>query len=312
MTVTVYWLQGGGCGGDSMSFLGAEAPDVVELLGSLGAELLFHPSLSNLTGAAHAALVDDLASGKTRLDILVVEGAVVRGPAGTGMFDTKGGRPRKDLIAALAKRAGTVVAAGTCASFGGFGGEGDIEATGLQFHRSEPGGFLGTEFRSLAGLPVVNLSGCPLHPEVLVGTLTALAGGIPLALDAFNRPIGWYGMMVHQGCTRNEYHEYRVEESVFGDKGCMFFHMGCHGPLVTGPCNKLLWNRRSSKTRAGVPCFGCTSPEFPPSYPFFATRNIEGIPIALPDGINRAHYMVYKVMAAAAAPQRLKDRETEV
>ena len=312
MTVSVYWLQCGGCGGDTMSFLGAESPDVVALLAGIDADLLFHPSLSNLTAAAHAALVDDLAGGRTRLDVLVVEGAVVRGPAGTGMFDTRNGRPRKDLVAALAKRAGFVVAAGTCASFGGFGADADIEATGLQFRRGEPGGFLGTEFRSQAGLPVVNLSGCPLHPEVLAGTLTALAGGYPLALDAFNRPIEWYGVMVHQGCTRNEYHEYRVEESAFGDKGCMFFHMGCHGPLVTGPCNKLLWNRRSSKTRAGVPCFGCTSPEFPPAYPFFATRNIEGIPIDLPNGVNRAHYMVYKVMAAAAAPQRLRDRETEV
>jgi hydrogenase small subunit len=119
-------------------------------------------------------------------------------------------------------------------------------------------------------------------------------------------------MMVHQGCTRNEYHEYRVEERKFGEKGCMFFHLGCHGPLVHGPCNKLLWNNRSSKTRVGVPCFGCTRPDFPQQYPFFQTRNIEGIPIELPEGISRAHYMAYKGMAAAAAPKRLKTRKTGI
>jgi hydrogenase small subunit len=88
--------------------------------------------------------------------------------------------------------------------------------------------------------------------------------------------------------------------------------MGCHGPLVTGPCNKILWNRRSSKTRVGVPCFGCTRPDFPQHYAFFETRNIEGIPIDLPDGVSRAHYMAYKGMAAAAAPKRLLKRKTGI
>ncbi len=85
-----------------------------------------------------------------------------------------------------------------------------------------------------------------------------------------------------------------------------------HRLAKAGPCNKLLWNRRSSKTRVGVPCFGCTRPDFPQPYPFFQTRNIEGIPLELPDGVSRAHYLAYKGMAAAAAPQRLKERKTLV
>lgn len=312
MGVNLYWLQCGGCGGDTMSFLNSETPDILQLFSGLGIDVLYHPSLSNSSPAQQASQLEVLFSGELPLDILVVEGAVLRGPAGTGMYDTKGRRPKKDIVAALARQARFVVAAGTCASFGGFGAQTEIEATGLQFHRSEPGGFLGAGFLSKAGLPVINLSGCPCHPQVLAGALTALVTGTELALDPYNRPLSWYGMMVHQGCTRNEYHEYRVEEETFGEKGCLFFHMGCHGPLVTGPCNKLLWNQRSSKTRAGVPCFGCTSPEFPQNHPFFNTRNIEGIPLDLPNGINRAHYMVYKVMAAAAAPERLRQRRTEI
>jgi len=311
MSVNLYWLQCGGCGGDTMSFLNSESPDILRLLAGLGVDAFHHPSLSTDSYSEQAAQLEALSTGRQPLDVLVVEGAVVRGPGGTGMYDTKGRRPKKDIIAALAPRARFVVAAGTCASFGGFGAHTGIEATGLQFRRTDPGGFLGAAFRSGAGLPVINLSGCPCHPEVLGGTLTALLSGAELALDQFNRPLCWYGMMVHQGCTRNEYHEYRVEEQTFGEKGCLFFHMGCRGPLVTGPCNKLLWNRRSSKTRAGVPCFGCTSPDFPQNHPFFATRNIEGIPLELPNGVNRAHYMAYKVMAAAAAPERLRHRRTE-
>ncbi|MGD9290803.1 MAG: NADH:ubiquinone oxidoreductase, partial [Desulfobacterales bacterium] len=219
---------------------------------------------------------------------------------------------KKDLVALLAKRAKYILAVGTCASFGGIGVNTEIEATGLQYTKEEKGGLLGKEFKSGDGLSVINLPGCPCHCDILVGTLAALLAGTPIEFGEYNTPLEWYSMMVHQGCTRNEYHEYRVEDRKFGEKGCMFFHLGCHGPLVHGPCNKLLWSNRSSKTRVGVPCFGCTRPDFPQHYPFFETRNIEGIPIELPEGISRAHYMAYKGMAAAAAPQRLTTRKTGI
>jgi len=312
MSVSLYWLQGGACGGDTFSLANAESPDLGELVRLLDLELLWHPSLSNNSVTDYRRLNEALMAGERELDVLVVEGSVIRGPGGTSMFDAIDGRPKKDLIAGLAAKAKFVVAVGTCSSFGGIGADGEVEATGLQFHKDTHGGFLGHEFRSGAGLPVVNLPGCPCHPGVVSGALGALVAGAEVELDRFQRPLEWYGMMVHQGCTRNEYHEYRVEETDFGDKGCLFFYKGCHGPIANGPCNKLLWNRRNSKTRVGVPCFGCTRPDFPQSYPFFETRNIEGIPIELPDGLNRAHYLAYKGMAAAAAPYRLKKRQTKI
>jgi NiFe hydrogenase small subunit HydA len=312
MPTTLYWMQSGGCGGDTLSFLNVEAPDMLELFSQLDVELLWHPSLSTLSPKGRHDLGEAVLAGTRPLDILVVEGAILRGPASTGMYDTHGGKPKKDFIARLAQQARHVIALGTCASFGGFGVDGYVQASGLQFVRHAPGGLLGSDFRTRSGQTVINLAGCPCHPEVLAGTLAALVEGVELPLDSFQRPLAWYGMLVHQGCTRNEYHEYRMEEVDFGQKGCLFFHKGCHGPLVGGPCNKLLWNRRSSKTRAGVPCFGCTSPDFPMAYPFFETQHIENIPVALPNGINRAHYLVYKTMAAAAAPERLRKRETEI
>jgi len=159
---------------------------------------------------------------------------------------------------------------------------------------------------------VLNLPGCPTHPAVLAGALTALASGTELELDDFQSPLLWYGMLVHQGCVRNEYHEYRVEDSSFGQRGCLFFHLGCQGPLAHGPCNKLLWGRRSSKPRVGAPCVGCTQPDFPREFPFFQTRCIVDIPLELPEGVDRPHYLAYKGMAAAAAPQRLKERRNRV
>lgn len=312
MASSLFWLQCGGCGGDSMSLLNAESPDLSEFFQLFDIDLLWHPSLSNASPSKHARLVEEICSGNRELDFLCVEGSIIRGPGGTGMYDTLCGRPKKDLLSELAGLAKTVLAVGTCASFGGIGADGEVEATGLQFHKGAKGGFLGEQFKTGSGLPVINLPGCPCHCDAVTGLIAAVLSDIDVPLNDFNMPLEYYGMTVHQGCTRNEYHEYRVEEHNFGERGCLFFHLGCHGPLVYGPCNKLLWNGRSSKTRVGVPCFGCTRPDFPQAYPFFQTRNIEGIPLELPDGVDRAHYLAYKGMAAAAAPHRLKTRKTWV
>jgi uptake hydrogenase small subunit len=308
---TIYWLQGGGCGGDTFSFLSSEFPNIIELLHSLNLQLLWHPSLSDISPENHENLITSILSRQQPLDILLVEGSVICGPAGTGMFDTKNGHPKKELIFGLASQAQVVMAVGTCASFGGFGADDVVEATGLQYAKKERGGFLGKDFTAKSGQPVINLAGCPCHHDIIAGAVIAAANGVILKLDDYQRPLEWYGATVHQGCTRNEYHEYRVEESDFGEMGCLFFHMGCAGPLVPGICNKSLWNQQSSKTRVGVPCFGCTDPEFPRATTFFLTPNIEGIPLSLPMGVNRAHYMVYKGMAAAAAPEHLKKRTSK-
>ena len=312
MGKTLFWLHGGGCGGDTWSLFNVEAPNIRGLFESLKIELLYHPTISVTSAGEQDELIADLKAGRQSLDFLCIEGSIIRGPRGTGLFDTARGKPKKDLVAALSRQAHYILAVGTCASFGGFGAGGETEATGMQFLKWERGGFVGTSFRTKSGLPVINLPGCPCHYDIVAGTLALLVSGIPLELNEHQAPKEWYNIMVHQGCTRNEYHEYRVEDKRFGERGCMFFHLGCHGPLAHGPCNKLLWHRRSSKTRVGVPCFGCTRPDFPQPYPFFQTRNIEGIPIELPEGINRAHYMAYKGMAAAAAPPRLKTRKTGI
>lgn len=312
MAITLYWIQGGSCGGDTWSLFNADTPDLIQFIDSYEIDVLWHQALWMSGPDELEALNQRIISGEQPLDILCLEGAVINGPNGTGRFDMHPSGPKKDLIKALALRAKFVVAVGTCASFGGIGHDSATMAGGLQFTCREPGGLLDQDWRSSGGYPVINLPGCPCHCDAVIGTLSALASGSSITLDAYHTPVDWYGMMVHQGCTRNEYHEYRIEEKKFGEKGCLFFYMGCHGPLVKGPCNKVLWNRRSSKTRVGVPCFGCTRPDFPQQYPFFETRNIEGIPIELPDGVSRAHYMAYKGMAAAASPVRLRKRETGI
>ena len=165
MANTLYWLQCGACGGDTMATLGVESPDVLSVLKLLDVEVLWHPSLSNGSGRHHQALLEAMTSGEQKVDVLVVEGSIIRGPGGTGMYDTMDGKPKKDLLARLARRAHFVVAAGTCASFGGIGATGDVESSGAQFLKREKGGLLGPSFTTGSGLPVINLPGCPV-PEL--------------------------------------------------------------------------------------------------------------------------------------------------
>jgi hydrogenase small subunit len=295
-----------------MSLLNMEFPDIHTLTNDLGLEFLHHPSLSSGHTEGGNSILAGLRDGTTKLDILLVEGFITCGPDGTGNYDTFEGEPKLKLLKELAARAGLVIAVGTCACFGGMGTLGDTGATGLQFCRSTRGGALSLDFRSRRGLPVINLPGCPVHPELLADILSAACEDNLPQLNSLQAPEEWFSTLVHQGCTRNEYHEYRVEDREFGGRGCMFFHLGCRGPLTWSPCNKTRWHGRNSKTNAGVPCLGCTDPEFPGAYPFFETPSIVDVPLELPKGISRAHYLAYKGMAAAAAPERLLKQKNRV
>lgn len=311
--VNLLWLQTGACSGDTMSLLNADSPSLEHLIGNGTIELLWHPSLSDAPSGHLQRLIAAVEAGDQPLDILCVEGSLITGPYGTGMFDSYRGRPKRDIARALAQKARYVVAVGTCATFGGIPAAppNPTDCTGLQYDGENQGGLLPPDWRSGAGLPVINLAGCPVHPLTITRTLAMLAAGLPLELDELSRPKAFFSSMVHQGCTRNEYHEYDMEDHQLGERGCMFFNLGCQGPTTIANCNTELWNNRSSKTRAGVPCFGCTSPNFPRNGDLFKTEKIGSIPLHLPLGVSRAQYMAYKNLAKEAAPERIKNRDME-
>lgn len=309
--VNLLWMQTGACSGDSMSLLCAEQPSLENLLGHAGVRLLWHPSLTS--GSGFGPVLEAVVAGREALDILCIEGSLMTGPNGSGLYDTWKGRPKVDIVRQLAGLATHVVAMGTCAAFGGVHAAppNPTDCTGLQFHKLTPGGLLGHDWRGRGGLPVINVAGCPAHPNTMTKVLAMLAEGYEVALDDLARPLAFFSTLVHQGCTRNEYHEYNAEDEVLGGRGCMFFSLGCRGPLTSAICNLDLWNGRNSKTRAGVPCFGCTAPNFPADRDLFSTPRIGAVPKALPLGVSRAKYMAYKNLAKAAAPERILRRDME-
>jgi NiFe hydrogenase small subunit HydA len=307
---TLLWMQAGSCSGDTMSLLCADDPDLPRFLALNGIDLLWQPSLTAEPVSVLHRRVDAILGGTLELDILCVEGSIVTGPAGSGLFDRyRRGEGKHRVIEALAGRARHVVAMGTCAAFGGVHAAppNPTDCVGLQFSGERPGGLLPAQWRARGGLPVVNVAGCPAHPLAMTGTLAFLAAGLPLALDAINRPRQWFDVPVHSGCSRNEYHEYDVEDTELGGDACLFFNLGCKGPVTRAVCNTELWNRRSSKTRVGVPCFGCTGPGFPADGNLFVTEKLGTVPLKLPEGVDRPKYMAYKQLAKQAMPGRLRE-----
>lgn len=306
------WMQAGACGGDTLSLLCADNPPLEQLIAE-GLELLWQPSLSVESTRRLKQIIAAIVSGETTLDILCVEGSLITGPRNLGLWDALDGRGKKDIIMELAESARYVLAIGTCAAYGGVHAAppNPADCLGMQFDKDSPGGLLPATWRSRSGFPAINLAGCPTHPNTITKFLAFLLRGLPVTLDAWQRPTAFFATTVHQGCTRNEYHEYDVEENVLGGRGCLFFNIGCQGPLTLATCNQELWNGRGSKTRAGVPCFGCTSPQFPRDSHLFATEKLGHIPLRLPLGVQRAHYLAYKDLAHEATPERLARREME-
>lgn len=308
------WLQSGGCGGCSISMLGAQSPDLVTALGGARIDVLWHPALSMENGHEMLELLQDIIGGAVPLDILCIEGAVMRGPNGTGLFHVLAGtgRPMMSWIEALAGQARNVVAVGSCAAFGGIssGGGNHGEACGLQYQGDEPGGLLGEAFRSASGLPVVNIAGCPTHPNWVIETLAQIAMGELNAddLDPLNRPRSYTDHLVHHGCPRNEFYEYKASAEHVSELGCMMEHLGCMGTQAHADCNTRLWNGEGSCLRGGFACINCTRPGFEePGYVFGLTRKIAGIPVGLPTDMPKAWFVALASLAKAATPPRLKE-----
>ncbi|HFA52168.1 MAG TPA: hydrogenase [Bacteroidetes bacterium] len=293
------WLKGGACGGNTMSFLSAEQPTVIELVADFGIRILYHPTIAMEIGEQVNEVLNEALSGRIPLDIFVFEGAVVQGSNGKGNMNYFAGRPMKDWVTDLAATAKYVVAIGDCATWGGIIAvpPNPTESTGMQFHKKEKGGFLGKTFISKSGLPIINIPGCPAHPDWITQILVAIAVGRmdEVALDDLQRPKTFFTDFVQTGCTNAPSFFDKIKGGFGKRGGCLFYEVGCRGPMTHAGCNRILWNRTSSKTRANHPCLGCTEPGFPhhdlKKGSIFKTMKYLGfLPKEVPEGESKLRY----------------------
>ena len=300
-----------------MSLLGAEAPGLPALLDNFALDLLWHPSLSERSGQAVIDVLAQCTEGRQRLDFLCVEGALLRGPNGSGQYQRLSGQGEAlyRWVERLARQARHVLAVGSCAAFGGVcaAGANPTEASGLQFEGEIPGGLLGSDFRAGNGLPVINIAGCPIHPSWLAETLIALVLGKFDArdLDALNRPRFYTDHLVHHGCPRNEFYEFKASAEKPSDLGCLMENLGCKGTQAHADCNVRLWNGEGSCNRGGYPCINCTAPGFEePGHPFVETHKVAGIPTGLPLDMPKAWFVALAALSKSATPRRVRENAT--
>jgi hydrogenase small subunit len=274
--IHVVWLTAGlSCDGDSVSVTAAEQPSIEDLI--LGAipglpkVALHNPVLAYEVGDDFMKFFYEAEQGKLDPFVFVVEGSIpnenikAEGYWAAQGTDPNTGQPIKttEWIDRLAPKALAVVAAGTCATYGG-----------IHAMAGNPTGcmgladYLGWKWRSKAGLPVVNIPGCPVQPDNMTETLLYLvymaAGLAPLIpLDDQLRPTWLFAKTVHEGCDRAGYYEQGDFAMEYGSPKCLV-KLGCWGPVVNCNVTKRGWMRGiGGCPNVGGICIACTMPGFP-------------------------------------------------
>jgi hydrogenase small subunit len=248
------WLQGASCNGCSVSLLNSAVPVIDDvLLNTL--DLRYHPTLMAAAGdQAVTTATQNLTGG---FPILVVEGAIPTAHDRYGsVWETVDGRAVsiREAVQTFAPKAQYIMAVGSCASFGGIPGRstdtGVTSVTGV-----------------LPGRTVINVPGCPAHPDRIIGTITDLLLYRIPTLDRYNRPTKFFGRCVHQDCPFRE----REEANTFGQEGRCLEELGCQGPRSWADCVVRRWNNGVNWcANAGGLCIGCTEPSFP-AFPFHSS-----------------------------------------
>lgn len=264
--VPVVWIQTGSCTGCSVSVLNSVSPSIKnvlidEVLPGKHVSLKFQATVMAGQGEMVLQVLEDVPKKSKDGYILVVEGAIPTKDNGIyGTLGEKNGKPLPMMVwvEELAKNAMAIVALGTCAAFGGI-------AAGSP----NPGGYVGTDsFLKSRNVvkPLINIPGCPPHPDWFVGTVASiLLQGLPKPadLDELKRPKAFYGKLIHENCPRRAYFDEGKFARKFGEPGCLN-ELGCKGPVTYADCPLRLWNHGTNWCiGAGSPCIGCCEPGFP-------------------------------------------------
>lgn len=260
--VPVIWMQGQsdtGCTESIVNVVGPKIQDV--LLGPIGdkhVSLQFHQTL--MAGQGEIAMEALYAAAAKPGFVLVMEGAVPTKDNGiyslVGEHNGVGISTLKHLLD-LAPDASAVIALGACCTHGGIPGAAP-NVTGVK----GVGQLL--EENSIT-TPVINIPGCPPHPDWFVGTLASiLIGGLDsVELDSQKRPTAFFGETVHDRCERRGNFDADRFAKKLGEDGCLY-ELGCKGPVTHADCPTRLWNNKTSWCVAtNSPCIGCASLEFP-------------------------------------------------
>lgn len=261
----VVWLQGSGCNGDSVSLLNTIYYATADQLLLNTINLKYHPTVMAAAGdpAVSAATAAQAAGGY----VLVVEGSIPTGANGAYCIIWPG-MTMKNAVTTYAPNASFILAVGSCATHGGCtaGAPNPTASTGVV-------GLLGNLDK------IINIPGCPAHPDWIVGTIAyLLTNGQAPPLDGHRRPTMFFGKRIHDWCEQRHKHRGRnPHANTLSEDGCLE-NLGCKGPFTYADCYMRKFNSGKAN-RFGVnwcvggrsPCIGCVQPDFPDGMsPFFS------------------------------------------
>jgi hydrogenase small subunit len=277
--IDVLWITAGlGCDGDTIAMTAATQPSIEDVVGGalpwIPKVRLLNPFLSFENGDDFLARFRQAAEGKVDPFILVIEGSIPdeknkdEGYWASMGTDDATGQPITTCawIDRLAPHAWAVIAAGTCATYGG-----------IHAMEGNPTGcmgladYLGWKWKSKSGIPIVCVPGCPVQPDNFMETLLYLlymaAGRAPLIpLDEALRPTWLFGSTLHEGCDRGGYYEQAQFAEEYGSPLCIV-KLGCWGPVVQCNVGKRGWmSGIGGCPNVGGICIGCTMPGFPDKF----------------------------------------------
>lgn len=257
------WFEANACSGDSISTLNVVKPKLGQLICALFDIRYWEALMVGQGEQAIQSLVETVEAGDF---ILVVEGAIATRDLGVYTVPfllNDYAFTSLQLLQWMAPHAQWIVAVGTCAAFGG-----------PSAARPNLSGSKGVQ--DVITEPVVNVSGCPVNPDWLLGTLYHIVHFGRPELDRFNRPTLFYGATVHTHCQRRSYFDKQQFAKQLGDPECMF-ELGCMGPVTGSDCPYRLWNDHLNwPVKASTPCIGCTNAGFPDeSTPFYTPLSVK-------------------------------------
>ena len=184
----IVWMQTGACSGDSMALLCADRPSIENLVEHYGLNFLWHPSLTAEHRFGDVSRRPAQRPGKARHP--VHRGQPDDRPQRQRPVRHLEGRAKIDIVRQLAPLATHVVAMGTCAAFGGVhaAGPNPTGAPAAAIPEQPAGRPARCRLADARhGQPVINVAGCPAHPNTMTRLLAMLAENEPIALDTLNR-----------------------------------------------------------------------------------------------------------------------------
>src|SRR5690349_15555243 len=183
ITAHVIWMTTGlSCDGDSVGMTSATNPSLEDIITGaipgMPKVVVHNPVLAFEQGAEFMQAWYDAEAGKLDPFVLILEGSLPNEKlSGDGYFAAMGDDPQTgqpitttEWIDRLAPKAAAVVAVGTCATYGGIPAMRN-NPTGAMVVRD----YLGWNWKSNAGIPVVNIPRCPAEPDNMTQTLMYLA-----------------------------------------------------------------------------------------------------------------------------------------